>query len=256
MKIIFAPKFSIHISGKTSALTFDTATHKLSFGNDVHIQFPMIANNVDTTPPADTKPIIDLRYPTQTDLVSTPTSAAPSTKTNAPRGTRKKMKASETTSSSVIPVNATTELDDGIDMPQDLSEFSTNKGPRSRSKSSSDYQRVQSPAVTLLQTSLTHDEIQKILSACETPKTRKEIVDLFLVLDDKDFQSENTKKVFFSQLCQKYIWDLVTLKLLSPSEIHSNPLTTKRAKDQKFSLTKHGKETLSFANQLILNATK
>lgn len=255
MKIIFAPKFSVRISGNTNALSFDTTTLKLSLGSETHIQFPISAIqekefvatqiNQNTTIEAMDIPTV----PTHTDLVPTTTSDVqkPNIEKSKPTKSRRlgQVSAEEKTPSN--------ELAAEIDMPQgkDLSKFSTNVGPRVRRRSSSDYQRVQSPAVTLLHSDLTHEEIQKILSACQTQKTRKEIVDLFVVLDEKDFQSVNTQKVFFSQLCQKYIWDLVALKLLAPSEIQSNPLLTKRARNQKFSLTRHGRDTLDFANKLI-----
>ena len=255
MKIIFAPKLSIHISGNTTALSFDTTTHKLSLGNETHIQFPIsailesefVATKINTTiesiatSQSDSAPTTSDSAPTTSDVQQPITQTQPT----------KKTKTIKATSSEIVPSN---QLANEIDMPQDLSKFSTNVGPRVRRRSTSDYQRVQSPAVTLLHSDLTHEEIQTILSACQTPKTRKEIVDLFVTLDDKDFQSVNTQKVFFSHLCQKYIWDLVALKLLSPSQIKSNPLLTKRAANQKFSLTRHGKETLDFATKLNLKA--
>lgn len=265
MKIIFAPKFSVRITGNTTALSFDTTTLKLSLGSETQIQFPIsaiqenefVATQINQNPITESTNIPTV--PTHSDLVLNPTSDVqkPSIEKSKPTKSRRlgqvsaeKIVPSENVSSENVSSN---ELATEIDMPQgkDLSKFSTNVGPRGRRKSSSDYQKIQSPAVTLLHSDLTHEEIQKILSACQTQKTRKEIVDLFVVLDEKDFQSVNTQKVFFSHLCQKYIWDLVALKLLAPSEIQRNPLLTKRARNQKFSLTRHGRDTLDFATKLI-----
>ncbi len=261
MKIIFAPKFSVHISGNTQALSFDTATLKLSLGSETHIQFPIatitatesefVATKMDSTPDTLNATTVDVPNMNASDVQKPIIEKTKPTKPTKPTKSRRLGTVSEKIATNKETSNH--DLAPEIDMPQgkDLSKFSTNVGPRTRRRSSSDYQRIQSPAVTLLHSDLSHEEIQKILFACQTPKTRKEIVDLFVVLDEKDFQSVNTQKVFFSHLCQKYIWDLVALKLLAPSEIQRNPLLTKRVKNQKFSLTRHGRDTLVFSTKLI-----